>query len=187
MIVIGCRDRGYGNRAYLCVNGTYTQLDTTCDLDDDLAVSALYGLDTIVIIRSSPQTVYCGGWATWNRLDQDGYGIWVSGDSDADIIYGGTGTETQLQGAGGDDTLYNYSGYAGSWAKGSTGVDYVVGAGSHLGDSLYGDSGSDCLEDQGGNWAVFDCGGAEYDTYDLNGQSGTVTDCDEPVEECDFG
>lgn len=182
-IVLGCANRGgTGNRTWLCINGTFTELDTTCDMDAHVTINALGGNDTVTAVNVY-DSYYCGGWATWNPVDMGGYSLYVYGGSGDDTIVGGDGSgyydfygdsnNDWVQGAGAGSPSDNYGG---------SGDDIVINDGGSNYHNLYGQSGDDCCEDEDGEWGVFDAGEdtGDWDVcYYHGGDAGELDHCEE--------
>ncbi len=177
-IVIGQTSHGGKTSQWICRDGVYTDIGTSAGtaLDDDYAVHGSSGSDGIEVIRSNRSiTGDCAG--SWSALQYGTHYLDVYGDGGNDNVFGGAGNTFSFGGAG-NDFVVNYSSIG--KAQGDDGSDIVLGL-DGSGDVLYGNAGSDCLEDYSGSWLIYNCG---PDTdYRANGSSGTSY-CENPIACC---
>lgn len=183
-IVIGCANRGgTGNRMWLCVNGTFTQLDTTCDMDEDLYIYALSGNDEVTAVASYDY-YDCSGLATWNPIGLGGYKLYVSGSIGDDTILGGNESgDVAFHGGSNNDMVVGFA-YSGSYNinTGGSGDDVVVNDG-YAANLDCGDN-DDCCEDFDGGWyeGGFAAGsGADWCALH-GGDEGDTSGCDDLMD-----
>lgn len=204
---IGCVARaGLTSRIWACNadTGTWTQVNADCVMDEDIIIFGNSGNDSIVVGHGTDHTFLstytCGGESrnfgdithSWGGNTWD---IIIEGEEDNDTLWGDQSLNTFVLGGSGNDELRQF-GSAG--LEGDTNPDRVFSQNwSYDLEQMYGDTGSDCLEDADPaktgepEATVFDCGtttGNDYvDCCDAPSPGQPDVACSHVVATCEAG
>jgi Ca2+-binding RTX toxin-like protein len=120
----------------------------------------VFGDAAVDLIHVASSTVsFCG--YTFSPLVYNGHYLDIYGNGGNDFLSSGTG-DTWIYGQGGDDWIW-FSNPNGR-LYGGTGNDQVMSDGTGGAESLYGESGNDCLRDANRVYNRVDCGSG-YDAH----------------------
>jgi Ca2+-binding RTX toxin-like protein len=148
-------------------------------LDDNYLIVGGSGDDTMLIVGGVLNNIgFCG--FSVSSLAYNGHFLDISGSGGSDVLYSGTG-DTWSSGNDGNDFIYGYTPIG--LLLGGAGQDAVLGSSAIATDSLFGDSGDDCLKDPGNAHSSFDCGTQDVHDYYWSGNTPGPT-CEVAVSGC---
>jgi Ca2+-binding RTX toxin-like protein len=143
-------------------------------LTDDWRVTGGSNTDNVVIVEGSFTTLSCGG-TSLSPLKYNGRILDVVLGAGNDNTFAGSG-DTWIFGEAGSDFIESSNPAAA--LVGGEGNDNLIALGPGFYQQLWGEGGSDCLQDENEGWAVFSCGGGFSDKY--------VSTHGAPNSDCEF-
>jgi hypothetical protein len=180
VLIMGATIHDGDARLWICVDyfsggshhTTWTEVSNPSSqvLNDDVYIYMGAGADNVTIVSdnlyggSGYYRVTCGTEQNdWYAFSDNGYLVNVHGDTGGDTMTADE-NETRLWGEDDNDSLLTYNTFP---AKGGDGGDDVVSWSGGSSDTLYGQVGDDCLEDDTASASVFDAGtGDDYCAWD---------------------
>lgn len=165
----------YGN----CGGG---RIGTAAGLSDNYTIQSFGGADRIYLDRG-PYSFYCNNIQSWQTFTAGiAYGgLWIDvhGNGNNDVIYTGANDPSYAYGDDGADRIEGYGSAA--RAYGGNGDDTLITYSSTgASERLYGEDGTDCLQDANGSFITLSCGAATNDKYVNSG----TTACEVAVASC---